>query len=646
MDIDHYYYRPINSTFHDLTTYIKPRPYLRSILGLGLKYIPTPRSSNNFKKMDAFTKIRHALKLGFWFAGKPNDPTEYNPRIYVRSKWDPPAFSYPKVQLDPRLDRFESTLKSQFKPRQGTPNLLPHQQRALNYLQSQKDLLVVPCDKNLGPAVIERDRYISIIFEDHLNDVNNYKVLTPQRATQWVNTTKVRIDNWIARHKKTLGKSDFKSLKAHLEQNRKPFGRFYGTLKVHKMTPDKPLTSRPIVSTPGSLLYPLAAWVDTQLQIVARAQPTYLRNSYSLKQTLMNMDLLHPQRCRLFTADAVSMYTNIPTTQALNSLGAHLEANRDVYDIPVAATMEAIRLVMRENVFTFGDMIFKQMNGTAMGTPPACAIATIFFAINGENDVIQDFSNNLLFLKRFIDDLFGIWRCHPDPATDAILFQQFIDQLNQCPGLTWIVSPLTNQVDFLDLTITLKDGRFTTTLYEKDLNLYLYIPPKSAHPPGLLPGVVFGTLFRIQTLCSDEQDRSKRSKEFFKRLVARGYQPHKIQPLFDKAIERARNYTGPTVTADDTRRKAVFFHVQYHPKDPASHLIQKAWKECVAAPPFSMKLEDIRNPRTKLPLGFNRMIIAYSRPMNLGNMLTHRNLPPEHNGRQVSSYYEPTGYTI
>jgi hypothetical protein len=124
----------------------------------------------------------------------------------------------------------------------------------------------------------------------------------------------------------------------------------------------------------------------------------------------MNMDLLHPQRCWLFTADAISMYTNIPTTQALNSLGAHLEANRDVYDIPVAATMEAIRLVMRENVFTFGDMIFKQMNGTAMGTPPACAIATIFFAINGENEVIQDFSNNLLFLKRFIDDLFGIWR--------------------------------------------------------------------------------------------------------------------------------------------------------------------------------------------------------------------------------------------
>jgi hypothetical protein len=103
-----------------------------------------------------------------------------------------------------------------------------------------------------------------------------------------------------------------------------------------------PLTSCPIVSTPGSLLYPLAAWVDSQLQIVAAAQPTYLKNSYSLKQALTGMDLSNQHRYQIFTADAVSMYTNIPTMIALQTIGLHLERNKNTYNIDVTTTMEAL----------------------------------------------------------------------------------------------------------------------------------------------------------------------------------------------------------------------------------------------------------------------------------------------------------------
>jgi hypothetical protein len=298
---------------------------------------------------------------------------------------------------------------------------------------------------------------------------------------------------------------------------------------------------------------------------------------------------------------------------------------------------------MQENVFTFGDMIFKQRNGTAMGTPPACALATIYFAINGENNAIQQFGNHIIFLKRFIDDLFGIWKCHSNPNTDMILYQQFIEKLNKCPGLTWIANPLSTTVNFLDITIELQEGRFQTTLYEKDLNLFLYIPPTSSHPPGLLSGIVYGTLFCIQTLCTKEKDRNKRTQTFLKRLAARGYQPHEIKPLFEKATKRAQEYTGPSKTANQTRRKVFFFHARYHPKDPASHYIQQAWKSCVASPHYSMPLENICNPKTKQPLQINRLIIAYSRAVNLGNLLTHCNLPAEHDGRHISSFYEPYG---
>ena len=46
----------------------------------------------------------------------------------------------------------------------------------------------------------------------------------------------------------------------------------------------------------------------------------------------------------------------------------------------------------------------------------------------------------------------------------------------------------------MDMTISINNSnKIETTLLDKRLNLHLYIPPHSAHPPGLLPGIVYGT---------------------------------------------------------------------------------------------------------------------------------------------------------
>ena len=80
--------------------------------------------------------------------------------------------------------------------------------------------------------------------------------------------------------------------------------------------------------------------------------------------------------------------------------------------------------------------------------------------------------------------------------------------MNAFPGLAWEFSDRATTIDFMDMTISInKSNCIETTLFEKRLNLHLYIPPHSAHPPGLLPGIVYGTLVRIFTLCSDNEDK-------------------------------------------------------------------------------------------------------------------------------------------
>ena len=43
----------------------------------------------------------------------------------------------------------------------------------------------------------------------------------------------------------------------------------------------------------------------------------------------------------------------------------------------------------------------------------------------------------------------------------------------------------------MDLTIAIKQNRITTTLFEKQLNIYLYIPSHSDHPPGVINEIIF-----------------------------------------------------------------------------------------------------------------------------------------------------------
>ena len=73
------------------------------------------------------------------------------------------------------------------------------------------------------------------------------------------------------------------------------------------------------------------------------------------------------------------MYTNIPTHTALNLISKYLTQyqRKNNNEYPQDAVQAGLRLIMTMNLFTFRDLTFKQLNGTAMGTPPAPPYATI-----------------------------------------------------------------------------------------------------------------------------------------------------------------------------------------------------------------------------------------------------------------------------
>ena len=79
--------------------------------------------------------------------------------------------------------------------------------------------------------------------------------------------------------------------------------------------------------------------------------------------------------------------------------------------------MDALRLMITNNVLKFGDTYWLQKVGTEMGAPLAPPRDTIFFSIY-KVTVIAQFGDRLKLYPCFINNVLGIWLVDPNPAED------------------------------------------------------------------------------------------------------------------------------------------------------------------------------------------------------------------------------------
>jgi len=375
----------------------------------------------------------------------------------------------------------------------------------------------------------------------------------------------------------------------------------------------------------------LSRWLDYWLQKLKPFVPTYLRDSKHILALLATLGPL-PPNARLFTADANSMYTNIDTDHAIEVIGVWLDSLKSELprDYPLEAVKEAMELVMRNNLFEWGDMFFLQLLGTAMGTSAACMWATIYFAVHESGLLIPKYNPHLLLFKRFIDDICGIWI-----GDDNATWEEFQKDTNNFGILTWEFEELSTSVNFLDLTISIENNTIITTTYQKALNLYQYLGPTSAHPPKMIRGVVYSLLKTYYQQNTRESDYNAIVAQTYKRYCNRGWNRAKLKDYFLEADHRVKSTvpktpTMPTLTTDSETAPAntkdtMYLHFVYHPNDIPSHRIRAI---------YNHHCSELLRDR----MGITRTIIAYSRPPNIKDTVTKAKLH-QAPGRNASQYY-------
>jgi hypothetical protein len=178
-------------------------------------------------------------------------------------------------------------------------NLTPTQKTTLRELQHFNEFIILTNDKNLGPSIMNRDAYITQVFEEHLLTRSYTQLSEPPAKQRLSNTQQLVINNFESNcHELSQPEIEYftRSFQTH---HRTPI--FYGMPKAHKT----PMKLRPVFSCINSFNSIFSTRLDFKMKTLLPLIPSYVKNSSNLIKELRSLHL--PPSAKLFTANASSM---------------------------------------------------------------------------------------------------------------------------------------------------------------------------------------------------------------------------------------------------------------------------------------------------------------------------------------------------
>ena len=499
-----------NYSNHTLTT------SERYLLSLGLKFRPTPRIlpvNVLNQQLDDFVR---SVRIKYFFRDSVSVHTHQFHKLFVKSDWVPPHCP-PWIEIP--LIAIRHDLCSLFHCRKHIFSNLSHSEfLSLHNLKSLSDVKILPADKNLGPTLVTKFWHTKEVSR-LLSDDKFYEKVSEVPFT----TMKAKLLTILNRYGTSIGEK-LTGYVLQFSNNHIP-AHFKILPKVHK----SPLVGRPIVASTNYLTTPASRLVDCILAPYLHSLPSYLKDSTDFIRAVSKLSVTPGSY--LITADVNSLYTNISITDCIVAIDLFCRSVGCDY---TALVTELSRFILTHNYFEADGVLYHQKWGLAMGTPFAVSAAVIYMA-QLEDPLLS--TRNLLFYRRFIDDIFFIW------SGDLPELHSFLNRLNNLAPtikLTWNISQ--REVIFLDMVVRVdQDNQLLSTVpFQKPLNRYLYIPFNSFHPSHSKRSFIKAELIRYVRLSSKQSDFLKIRNKFFNRLRNRGYPRQFLSEIFSEVLYSSR----------------------------------------------------------------------------------------------------------
>ena len=165
------------------------------------------------------------------------------------------------------------------------------------------------------------------------------------------------LKQYVQDHGKILSQANLEYFQCSYKQHH-CVPMFYSMPKLHKT----PFSTRPIISCINSFGAIFSTWLDYQMKQIVPFIPAYLPDLNTLLTDLKNIADL-PHNAKIFTADAVSMYTIIDTMTGVQAFQTWFEvySHELLHDFPCLLFIKVLEYIMRNNVFQFDNTHWLQL---------------------------------------------------------------------------------------------------------------------------------------------------------------------------------------------------------------------------------------------------------------------------------------------
>ena len=543
----------VNLSNHILT------PDQQSLLVLGPKFCPTPRSLNQQNLAEDIDEGCRRLRLKELFFDQQKPEGDKPPKFYKKTGYRPPE------GRDRALDAFCHTLQSRIEHHNPTKrprdNLTIGQRKALNELRqlvNGRVIRITTADKGGAVVVLNTDAYIKEA-DRQLQDTTKYMPLNKDPTSKIAETSNDLVNALLA--KSHINNTTYNWALLNPQDTR--CHQFYLLPKIHKSLQNPP--GRPIISGVGGPTENLSKLVDHWLQPSVCRLPSHIKDTTDMLQIINKWNIEHgpfPKNTKLVTIDVVNLYGSIPHDEMLDAIRFYLNTTPPTGRPPTNTILTVAEHVLTNNTFSFEGQTYKQIQGTAMGTPMAPAAANLFMG-HLETKLLETSPVPVkdTFWKRFIDDVFLLWT---DSSDNLTIFLEFLNTFH--PHIKFTSSNSINLIPFLDINIHLTDGYLQTDLYTKPTDAHAYLHNSSCHPRHTLQNMPFSQFLRLRRLCSEDTNYKRRCTDMELWFLQRGHKKSTIQQARNKADQIQR--TQALTYTNKNKLMRTPFIITHHPNNP------------------------------------------------------------------------------
>ncbi|PFX21776.1 hypothetical protein AWC38_SpisGene13730 [Stylophora pistillata] len=399
-------------------------------------------------------------------------------------------------------------------------NLTKDEQRALKRLRNDENIVILPADKGRVTVVMEKTEYHDKM-DALVNDKRTYEELKrdPTPALQR------KLNSKLLTLKKTNAFDTQRYYRLRCSVPQPP--KLYGLPKLQK--PGFPM--RPIVSFCGSPTYQLSKYLTTILQPLTDKSRHKLQSTEDFINATKTVQI--PDDYKLVSFDVKSLFTSIPLQLALQCTETAIRQSTDPLPLPTDDIMDLLNICLRSTYFQYNGKHYKQLHGTAMGSPVSVVIAEIVMQ-NIEERALSTCRQTIPLWLRYVDDTFTAVR-HDE--IDA--FHHHLNEQDTDIQFTREVEE-NGKLPFLDCLVSHNDNSLRTTVYRKPTHTDRLLDESSYNPTSHKATTIRTLTRRAQLVCDSTDSLSDENRYLHRVCKKSNYNNDFIR----------RNTHRPTITTE------------------------------------------------------------------------------------------------